>query len=83
MIHDLELTTVIDMQGVLTQTFSQFDKNKLDNAEVEISIPLWQKLEKSFEEADYLSQKLAVINLMRKTNYPNLKSYITLLQDEL
>ena len=83
MIHDLDLEMVIDVQGTLNQYFTEEDKNKLEEMEIQISIPLWQKLEVSFREANYLSEKLSVINLMRKLNYPNLKEYTKKLQDEL
>jgi hypothetical protein len=83
MIHDLELTTVVDAQGVLTEKFTDSDNAKIDK-EIELySGMLYEVLVDEYNVAYLLSEKLAIIDLMRKLEHPRLSNYVKRLQDEL
>jgi hypothetical protein len=83
MIHDLELTTVVDAQGVLTEKFTDSDNAKIDKEIEWYSGILNDKLGIEFRNCDLLSEKLAVIDLMRRLNHPSLEFYVKVFQDEL
>jgi len=83
MIHDLELTTVVDAQGVLTPVFSDEDNKKLDSQISRVEYMLHIELEMYFNETEVLSERLAIIDLMRRLNHPELLNYVKKLQDEL
>jgi len=83
MIHDLELTTVVDAQGVLTPVFSDEDNKKLDSRIADYNEHLYRTMSMDFFNASFLSQKLAIIDRMRFYNHPDLQELVTTLQDEL
>jgi hypothetical protein len=83
MIHDLELTTVVDAQGVLTEKFTDSDYAKIDEGINYYNNVLCDELDRQFLTADLLSEKLAIIDLMRQLNHPELPDFIKILQDEL
>jgi hypothetical protein len=83
MIHDLELTTVVDAQGVLTPVFSDKDNKILDFSISIVELNLHYALEQYFDRTITLSGKLATIDVMRRLNHPELSNYVKKLQDEL
>ena len=83
MINDLELTTVIDAQGVLTPVFNDEDNALLDSLIADYNEHLFRTMSMDFFNASFLSQKLAIIDRMKFYNHPDLQEFITTLQDEL
>ena len=83
MIHDLELTTVVDAQGVLTPVFSRSDNELIDFCISDYNEHLYRTMSMDFFNASFLSQKLAIIDRMRFYNHPDLQEFVTTLQDEL
>jgi len=68
MIHDLELTTVVDAQGVLTPVFSDEDNKKLDENIEMIERSLIQFLYERIDLLNYQSSKLAIIEVAKMLN---------------
>ena len=85
MIHDLELETVVDVQGILTPVFTENDKDIID-AEIEaLKLDLINYLINEFEIMELQSSKLAIIEMARRLNADSetLKLFIKKYQDEL
>ena len=85
MIHDLELTTVVDVQGILTPVFTDEDKAKLDENTKVIERILINDLFHSMSKLSYQSSKLAIIDVARRLNATDedLTLFIKKYQDEL
>lgn len=83
MINDLELTTVVDVQGTLTPLFTDEDNALLDTRIADYNEHLFRTMSMDFFNASFLSQKLAIIDRMKYFIHPDLQEFITTLQDEL
>lgn len=85
MIHDLELKTVVDVQGILTPVFTDEDKKKLDEASYFIERYLIEFLYEEMDDYRNQSSKLAIIDIARRLNATekDLTLFIKKYQDEL
>ena len=68
MINDLELTTVVDVQGILTPLFTDEDNALLDSRIADYNEHLFRTMSMDFFNASFLSQKLAIIDRMKACN---------------
>lgn len=84
MIHDLELTTVVDMQGILTPVLTESDKEKIDTNVAFIERLLIQHLFERFSTLNYQSCQLASIEVARRLHATDedLEAFIKKYQDE-
>ena len=83
MIHDLDLTTVIDAQGVLTETFTGVDSQILDICIETVEVKIDTILMEMFLKATKLSEKLAIIQKAKDYNSKCTAQLIRTLQNEL
>lgn len=84
MIHDLELTTVVDMQGILTPVFTENDSNIINSTIEAIELDLINYLINEFKVTKFQSSKLAIIEMARRLNADSetLEAFIKKYQDE-
>jgi hypothetical protein len=85
MINDLELTTVVDVQGILTEKFTDSDNAKIDENITMVERSLIQFLFERIDLISYQSSKLAMIEVAKRLNATDddLKAFIKKYQDEL
>jgi hypothetical protein len=85
MINDLELTTVVDVQGILTEKFTDSDNAKIDENITFVERSLIQFLFERIDLISYQSSKLAMIEVAKRLNATDddLKAFIKKYQDEL
>lgn len=83
MIHDLDLEMVIDVQGTLTQNFTETDNQILDMSIETVEIQIDSILMEMFIKATKLSEKLAIIQKAKDYNCKCTLLLIRNLQNEL
>lgn len=76
MIHDIETTQVVDMQGILTPILTQADLDKIELAKEVYLGAVYALLSEQIKNTVRQSNKLAILDLMNEFRHPLIETHL-------
>jgi hypothetical protein len=83
MIKDLENPLVVSQGGVLETIFTDGDWELIETQKKHALSAIHSILSNTFNESNLQSQKMAILDLMREFDHPEVVKHITQFQNEL